>query len=104
MKPQPSLVWPANATDPHASTALTVHDLIEAGGGAALRSYIAGRLTVVAARDAANPRAWSGFAVDCLTASVGDVTDGGVEVAASSLQMALAYIDHLETMVARGDA
>lgn len=104
MKRQPSLVWPANATDPHASTALTVADLIETAGGAALRSYIAGRLTVVAAEDAANPRAWSSFAVDCLTASVGDVTDGGVEVSASSLQMALAYIAHLETMVARGGA
>jgi hypothetical protein len=104
VKPQPSLVWPANAADPHASTALTVADLIEAGGGAALRSYISGRLTVVAAEDASNPKAWSGFAVECLAASVGDVTDGGVEVAASSLQMALAYIDHLETMVARGGA
>ncbi len=104
MKTQPSLVWPANATDPHASTALTVADLTEAGGGAALRAYIAGRLTVVAAEDAGNPKAWSSFAVDCLTASVGDVTDGGVEVSASSLQMALAYIDHLETTVAGGGA
>ena len=104
MKPQPSLMWPANATDPNASTALTIDDLVEAGGGAALRSYISGRLTVVEAEDAANPRAWSSFAVDCLTASVGDVTDGGVEVSASSLQMALAYIDHLEAMVARGVA
>lgn len=104
MKPQPSLVWPASAADPHATTALTVDDLVEAGGGAALRSYISGRLTVVAAEDAANPKAWSGFAVDCLTTSVGDIADGGVEVAASSLQMALAYIDHLETMVRGGDA
>ncbi|VXC48859.1 hypothetical protein [Sphingomonas sp. 8AM] len=104
MKSRPSLVWPANATDPNASTALTVADLIETGGGAALRSYIASRLTAVAGEDAANPKAWSGFAVECLTVSVGDITDGGVEVAASSLQMALAYIDHLETMVARGGA
>lgn len=102
MKAKASLVWPANATDPHASTALTVGDLLETGGGAALRSYIAGRLTAVAAEDASNPKAWSGFAVDCLTAKVGDIADGGVEVSASSLQMALAYIDHLETMVARG--
>ena len=83
------LVWPA-----------TVDGLIEAGGGAALRSYIANRLSVADSAEPGIAKEWSGFALTHLIARAGDQADQGVEVSCASLQMALAYIEWLETTAA----
>jgi hypothetical protein len=97
-------VWPANAADPNASTLLTASDMIDAGGGAALRNYISGRLAVVAREDPATPADWAAFAIAHILERTGDHIDGGVEVSASALQMTLAYVAYLETAVAAGGA
>ncbi len=97
-----SIVWPYVACDPAASTALPVEELIEAGGAAGLRSYIAARLAVMAGAEPDAPRSLSAFAVDHLSERVSDVADGGVTVSAASLQMALAYIMYLEAAVSMG--
>lgn len=98
---KPSLSWPGDATDPNGSTLLTADEIISAGGSAALRSYVATRLTAIALEDTSIPKSWAAFAVDHLTDRVADQTDSGVEVAAASIQMVLAYIAHLEQAVAQ---
>jgi hypothetical protein len=89
------------ATQPLVSPA-TVDGLIEAGGGAALRTYIANRLAVADYAEPGTAKEWSGFAVTHLIARVGDQADQGVEVSCTSLQMGLAYIEWLEAAVAHG--
>ncbi len=93
---KPSLVWPAGTTDPDARTSLTVDDLLNGGGGAALRSYLIERFAIVELDEPGIAKAWSQFAIDHLTGRVGNESNGGVEVSTSSLQMALAYIAWLE--------
>jgi hypothetical protein len=87
------------ATQPLVSPA-TVDGLIETGGSAALRSYIANRLAVADAAEPGTAKEWSGFALTHLIARAGDQADQGVEVSCASLQMALAYIEWLETTAA----
>jgi hypothetical protein len=93
------------ATQPLVSPA-TVDGLIETGGSAALRSYIANRLAVADSAEPGTAKEWSGFAVTHLIARAGDQADQGIEVSCASLQMALAYIEWLETVAANrsGDA
>lgn len=102
--PKPNLAWPADVSTADGSTLLTVEEITTIGGGAALRGYVATRLSAIAAQDAALPKRWAAFALEHLTDRVADQTDGGVELSAASVQMMLAYVAHLEEAVAQGDA
>jgi hypothetical protein len=104
MPAKPDIAWPGDAREPNGSTLLTADEIIAGGGGAALRRYVATRLTAVAIEDKTLPQRWASFAVQHLTDQVADGTNGGVEVAAASVQMVLAYIAHLEQAVAQGGA
>lgn len=104
-EPLASLVWPARATDPEASTSLSVADLIAGGGGDALRSYLVSRMGAAEAETFGSARRWSQFALDHLAERVGDrADDGGVDVSSSSVQMVLAYINWLEGALDAGGA
>lgn len=94
---KPSLVWPANPADPDAGTSLTLDDLLNEGGAAALRGYLVDRFTVAEADDPGTAKAWSQFAINHLAKRVGDESDDGVEVGKSSVHMILAYVAWLET-------
>ncbi|WP_288338498.1 hypothetical protein [uncultured Sphingomonas sp.] len=102
--PKPNLAWPADASMADGSTLLTVEEITDIGGGTALRQYVATRLGAVATQDATMPKRWASFAVEHLTDRVSDATDGGVEVSAASLQMALAYMAYLEAVAKGGVA
>lgn len=95
--PKASLVWPADPSNPDATTDLSVEELIEHGGAQAMRDYVAGRLAIAATADSNAPKEWSRFALEHVTERVGDTTDGGVTMSAAAVQMLLAYIAYLQS-------
>ncbi|MDF2495064.1 hypothetical protein [Sphingomonas sp.] len=99
-----SLVWPADPSDPGATTNLSVEELIEHGGAPGMRRYVAGRLAIAASADPNAPLAWSRFALEHAAECVGDTTDGGVTMSAAAVQMLLAYVAYLQSAQAGGSS